>query len=828
MSHSVIIRNEKYIGDRSFGFNLFELSDFQKWAIDAFETNKNVLITAHTGSGKTYPAEHAILKSILLGKKIIYTSPIKSLSNQKFNDFENKFKLASVGILTGDIKYNPSGNVLVMTTEILRNLLLYKKIKDTKTGLDIELDIENEISCIIFDEIHYINDIDRGHVWEETLILLPKHIQLIMLSATIDNPEWFCQWLCDIKQKDIVLTSTSHRVVPLRHCLFTSFLPSYMNNKSVPLDLRNTAKKMNCDMVVISDTNTTSDKTKSYEQFNSRLYDKWSQDLNRLTEGISRNTIIQDCVNYLWNNDLCPAIFFTFSRTRCEILAKSIHQNLLEKDQIAEVIRTTDYYIGKSHNRETYQNLQQWLDLKQCLYKGIAFHHSGLVPLFKEIVELLYSKNLIKILFATETFAVGINMPTRTVVFTSLEKMVGNTVRNLLTAEYLQMAGRAGRRGIDILGTVIVLPYGSPSSSLSIPSCNIMRELICGKPQALSSKFSPDFQFILKMILLNIDMDVLVEKSLYHKELVREQQEYKKEIDKMIHENNILNENIDDKIFNLCREYDKYNNNTNEFGIQLSSNTIKNNKKKIDEIKQIEGFQENYRKYKNWRDIYQQYNNLIDKLTTSLNHTRNQINNVLSLLHKHQYVIKDKLPLTKIDVTKKGIVTCAIQECNGILMAELLSTNMLDDLSYIELAGILSLFSDSKPIDKSLEDLEDENIPETFYKIIEFMDNKSREWEDEIIQNKLNINMDWNINRYIVGAVYRWMNGDNIKDIIDYYNVFEGNFIKDVLKIYNIAGDLVEMAQVMGKNKLSVESTKIVKHILRDIVNVESIYIKSG
>jgi superfamily II RNA helicase len=828
MSHSVIIRNEKYNGNCHFGFSMFELSDFQKWAIDAFETGKNVLITAHTGSGKTYPAEHAILKSILLGKKIIYTSPIKSLSNQKFNDFENKFKIASVGILTGDIKYNPGGNVLVMTTEILRNLVLYKKIKDTKTGLDIELDIETEIGCIIFDEIHYINDADRGHVWEETLILLPKHIQLMMLSATIDNPEWFCEWLCDIKEKDIVLTSTYNRVVPLRHCLFTSFLPSYLNNKSLALDLKNTAKKMDCDMVVISDTNNTSDRTKSYEQFNSRLYERWSQDLIRLNDGISKNTIIQDCVNYLWNNDLCPAIFFTFSRTRCEILAKSIHKNLLEKDQIAEVVRITDYYIGKSYNRQIYENLKQWNDLKECLYKGIAFHHSGLVPLFKEIVELLYGKNLIKILFATETFAVGINMPTRTVVFTSLEKMVGNNVRNLSTAEYLQMAGRAGRRGIDTLGTVIVLPYGRPNAELSVPSCNIMRELICGKAQALSSKFSPDFQFILKMILLNMEMDILVEKSLYHKELVREQTEYKKELDRIISENTILNENINDKIFNICKDYDKYNNNINEFGIQLSPNIIKNNKKKADELRQTEGFQENYKKYKSWIEIYNKYTDLGNKLNTSQNHTRNQINCVLSLLHKHQYIIKDKLPLTKIDVTKKGIVACAIQECNGILMAELLNTDLLDDLNYFELAGILSLFSDSKPIDKSFEDFDDENIPESLYKIIEFVEKKSYEFEEEIIRNKLNINMDWHINRYIVGAVYKWMNGDSIKDIIDYYNVFEGNFIKDMLKIYNIAGDLIDMAKIMEKNKLSVESSKIVKHILRDIVNIESIYIKSG
>jgi superfamily II RNA helicase len=816
-THSVIIRNEKYDGDCKFETSSFELSDFQKWAIDAFENGKNVLITAHTGSGKTYPAEHAIMKSVLMGKKIIYTSPIKSLSNQKFNDFQNKFKYASVGILTGDIKYNPEGNVLIMTTEILRNLVLYKKVKDTKTGLDIELDIETEISCVIFDEIHYINDIDRGHVWEETLILLPKNIQLIMLSATIDNPDWFCNWLCDIRERDIILTSTNNRVVPLRHCLYASFLSSYINNKSLAIDIKNMVKNMNNKMVIISDNN---------NKFNGVLYDKWNQDLNKVANGVSRNTIIQDCISYLWNNDLCPAIFFTFSRKRCEFMAKSIHQNLLDKEQIAEVIRTTNYYIGMSHNRSIYENLQQWLDLKECLYKGIAFHHSGLVPLFKEIVELLYSKNLIKILFATETFAVGINMPTRTVVFTSLEKMTNNNVRYLLTSEYLQMAGRAGRRGIDTLGTVIVLPYSSSERPMTLPTNNIMRELICGKPQALSSKFSPDYQFILKMILLDMEMDILVEKSLYNRELMREQIEYKKEIDNMNNENIINTSVIEERMIELCKEYDKYNININQYGIQLSTNVIKNNRKKMDDIRQTEGFQENYKKYREMKNIYEKYNELENKLGQSINYTINRINTILSLLYKNNYITKEKLPLTSVDVTKKGIIACAIQECNGILISELLNSNLLDNLDYMELAAILSLFTDTKPIDKNMEELEDENIPEGLYSIIDYIDKRSKEWEEEQIQNRLDINIDWSINRYIVGAVYRWMNEDNINDIIEYYNIYEGNFIKSMIKIYNIAGDLIEMGRIIDKNKISVESSKIVKNILRGIVNVESIYIR--
>jgi superfamily II RNA helicase len=807
---NVEIKNEKYDGIHEFKNAPFELSDFQKWAIDGYLNKKNVLITAHTGSGKTYPAEYAIEHSVLNGYKIIYTSPIKSLSNQKFYDFQKKFPYASVGILTGDIKYNPEGNVLIMTTEILRNLVLFKKIKDSKTGLDIHLDIETEINCVIFDEVHYINDKDRGHVWEESIMMLPKHIQLIMLSATIDNPKWFCEWIRDLKERSIVWTSTDYRVVPLRHSLFVSYLPSYMNNKKLPNDIRDIAREMNCKMVTFSDNN---------NKFNGTLYDKWSFDLKKTVMGVSNNTIIQDCINYLWNEDLCPAIFFTFSRIRCEQLAKSVSQNLLLKDEMAEVIRITDYYIGKSHNRTIYENLPQWLSLRQALYKGVAFHHSGLVPLFKEIIEMLYSKNLIKVLFATETFAVGVNMPTRTVVFTSLEKMTNGTVRYLETSEYLQMAGRAGRRGIDTLGTIIILPYGSPKDPVSIPSNQVTRNMICGSPQRLSSKFAPDYQFILKMILMDISIHNLIEKSLYHRELLHEKSELESEIEKSMCFKHT------EQDFSICIEYDKCIS-TNNNGIQLNQNAIKNNRKRANEIRETEDFNNLWTKYKEWKHYKDKYDSLVEKMNYTINHTKHQIENVLKVLEKYGYVTKFELPLTKEHVTKKGIIASSINECNAILLTELLVHKTTDTLDESELAAILAIFSDSEPINKSLMELDDDNIPENLWSLIEHLEKVAHEWENEQVYNKLNINMEWKLNRYLIGAVYRWMMKDDIKNIIDYYNVFEGNFIKDMLRVYNLSSDVKDMAKVLEKNAVSVTASKIVDNILRDIVNVESIYVQ--
>ena len=201
----------------------FELDNFQKQACFRISKNENVLVTSHTGSGKTLIAEHAILESIRLGKKAIYTSPIKSLSNQKFAEFTKKFgDKMSIGILTGDIKFNSDADCVIMTTEILRNLL-YKKNTNNKIldqTLTIDIDIYNEVHSVIFDEVHYINDRDRGKVWEECIIILPSKINLIMLSATIARAKGFAQWVEDVKNKPMNLISTSHRVVPLKHYFY--------------------------------------------------------------------------------------------------------------------------------------------------------------------------------------------------------------------------------------------------------------------------------------------------------------------------------------------------------------------------------------------------------------------------------------------------------------------------------------------------------------------------------------------------------------------------------------------------------------------------------
>ena len=208
--------NSKY--DHYFELYPYALSDFQKYAIEAIVEEQHVLVTAHTGSGKTLPAEFAIKHFTNKGKKVIYTSPIKALSNQKFYEFTQKYPEISFGLITGDIKTNPNADVLIMTTEILMNYLFSVGPETDTQTLQFQIDIQQELACVVFDEVHYINDADRGQTWEQTILMLPEHIQLVMLSATIDNPSGFAKWIENRgTKKTVYLASTEHRVVPLTH-----------------------------------------------------------------------------------------------------------------------------------------------------------------------------------------------------------------------------------------------------------------------------------------------------------------------------------------------------------------------------------------------------------------------------------------------------------------------------------------------------------------------------------------------------------------------------------------------------------------------------------
>lgn len=500
----VFLCNNKFEGELELPQNIppypYPLSDFQKYAIDGIMKGHHVLVTAHTGSGKTLPAEFAINYFTNKNKKVIYTSPIKALSNQKFYEFTKKYPNISFGLLTGDIKANPNADVLIMTTEILMNALFSTSNQSSTSPLSFQMDIDQDLGCVVFDEVHYINDAHRGQTWEQTILMLPRHIQMVMLSATIDNPTGFAEWIenrnplhkpsqYDESVKKVYLASTNHRVVPLTHYGYfaTTETPfKTIKDKAVQQQIRDSTNKL-----ILLRTASGEFKDAGYHEIHrlSDLFDKHQMYMKR-------KFVLNHLVGHLKQNEMLPAIIFVFSRKSVEQCAKDITTNLLEDDsKIPYIVRNEcEQIIRRFSNYREYLELPEYNDLVALLEKGVGIHHSGMIPVLREIVELMISKKYIKVLFATESFAIGLDCPIKTAVFSALTKFDGSSMRHLLPHEYTQMAGRAGRRGIDVVGHVVHC-----NNLFDIPSINEYKQILCGKPQKLLSKFKISYPLIFRL-----------------------------------------------------------------------------------------------------------------------------------------------------------------------------------------------------------------------------------------------------------------------------------------------------------------------------------------
>lgn len=382
----------------------YKLSQFQIDAIKGILKGDNVIVSTHTGNGKTLIADFAINECYKKGEKVVYTAPIKALSNQKYNQFKKEYGDLCVGLITGDRVINSSADILVVTTEVLRNMI-------QENQEDIE-----DIKYIILDEIHYISNEERGMVWEEIIIFKPKKTRIIGLSAAIPNIDEFCDWILSIHGESVTKVYYPKRIVEQKHYYFDKKIKkaSYEDIVQNYLFYKNTFGRLPC-----------------------------------------QNTHL-DFVKYAIETEILPILCFVFSRKECEEKALELSYeldllNVGEKEKISSMV---ELYEGKFKElKKSYS----WMLLKQVISCGIGFHHAGLLPIIKEFMENLFEQNLCKVLYATETFAVGINYPVKTVLFNSLRKYDGKAFRNLSGSEYLQMAGRAGRRNLDSFGLVFTL-----------------------------------------------------------------------------------------------------------------------------------------------------------------------------------------------------------------------------------------------------------------------------------------------------------------------------------------------------------------------------------
>jgi ATP-dependent RNA helicase HelY len=407
------------------GFYPFSLDPFQRQAIETLLSGDSVMVAAPTGTGKTIVAEFGIWDAFRRTGRVIYTTPIKALSNQKYRDLRAVYG-DQVGLLTGDVSENRDARVVVMTTEVLRNMLL-------QTPWDLD-----DVDTVIFDEIHYLADPERGTTWEESIILCPDHVQLICLSATINNADEIADWISRT-HRPIQLISHFERAVPLAlHYFIDGKLHLVVDhNGSQVRDFPHTGGELR--------------RQAARGGFARRRAERSTPEMDEPQP--------REIVDDLAARDMLPAIYFLFSRNDCQVFAERLavmRPNLVTPRQLTLIDQTTEAILAGMRPED--RELVQVQTIVSLARKGIGFHHAGLLPILKQLVEVLFTRGLMEVVFATDTLALGVNMPARSVVIGRMSKWDGRRRRLLTPNEFQQMAGRAGRRGMDPLGHVVV-PY---------------------------------------------------------------------------------------------------------------------------------------------------------------------------------------------------------------------------------------------------------------------------------------------------------------------------------------------------------------------------------
>lgn len=461
----------------------FVLDPFQDTSISCIDRNESVLVSAHTSAGKTVVAEYAIAQSLREKQRVIYTSPIKALSNQKYRELLAEF--GDVGLMTGDVTINPDAGCLVMTTEILRSMLYRGS------------EVMREVAWVIFDEVHYMRDKSRGVVWEETIILLPDKVHYVFLSATIPNAMEFAEWIVKIHSQPCHVVYTDFRPTPLQHYLF----PAAGDGIHLVVDEKGSFREENFQKAMASisdaagdDPSSANSKGKKGQTFKGGNKDGKSD--------------IYKIVKMIYMKRYNPVIVFSFSKRECESLALKMSKLDFNSDDEREAL-TKIYQNAINLLPEADKELPQIKNILPLLRRGIGIHHSGLLPILKEIIEILFQEGLLKVLFATETFSIGLNMPAKTVVFTSVRKWDGKGFRWVSGGEYIQMSGRAGRRGLDDRGIVIMMIDEKMEPQVA-------KGMVKGQADRLDSAFHLGYNMILNLMRVEgISPEFMLEYSFF-------------------------------------------------------------------------------------------------------------------------------------------------------------------------------------------------------------------------------------------------------------------------------------------------------------------------
>jgi superfamily II RNA helicase len=756
----------------------FELDEFQKDACKYINEGKSVVVCAPTGAGKTVIAQHAIHRALEEGKRIFYTTPLKALSNQKYYDFGEKYGTEKVGLLTGDTSINRNGQIVVMTTEVFRNMLY-------GTNFGSVTDNMKNVKYVVLDEVHYMNDEQRGTVWEESIIYCPTNVQIIALSATVANADELTDWINTVHSKT-ELVDTDFRPVPLRFFYFDSSQPT----KLLPL---------------LTPSGQLNNKIKPEK----RVFGKKLQ---------NKKSYVKEIIRNLEQNDMLPAIYFTFSRKKCdEQMEKCASLDLITKGERAQIQQIIDEYIAE--NPHLYNN--KHIEYLLC---GVASHHAGLLPAWKNLVEKLFQKGLIKVVFATETLAAGINMPARSTVISSTSKRTDSGHRMLTASEFLQMSGRAGRRGMDEIGyvTIVGTQFQSPEE---------VAELVLSDANPLESRFSPSYSMVLNL-LQRFSLDEakeLILKSFGYfssgarlQPLLKAQEQIKSEIesrefvcpfklsDAQMHEYDKLrhiyvqNRQIYKKICKQERSKNRpLSKEAREFGLQTKQMLEKMHNFYCDTCKL-------YKKHSKNVEVLERFSVRYKKLEKEIEKQRDIFWNKF-LAHRSVLIdmgyLKDDYP------TEQGVTTSQVRSENELFISEIIFSGVLENLTPAQLAGVVCAIT--------TEDLRIDipylPISEPVRKTLNLIRNIRRKVEK--VQSRYSVEAPMYINPYFTSLIELWVEGAEWETIIEQVDMGEGDIVRSFKRVVDVLRQFTTIANV--PEALVFTAREAIEKIQREPVDID-------
>ena len=794
----------------------YKLDVWQQYAVMAVHKAHNILVTASTGSGKTTVAEYQIAYCLAKGQRVFYTTPIKSLSNQKFHDLKHLFPKNSVGIMTGDIKCNPEADIVIMTAEILRNLLYKRSTVTANIGTAGQLTLER-VGAIVVDEMHYVNDPDRGHVWEETFILLPPEIRMVLLSATIDAPAEFAAWLGVAKQHPIVLLQTKHRIVPLVHGIYDPI--------QKPLPLRVLKAGDEAPFNAAEYTGWLRDR-----EHHAKAADDWKDRVR--AAGASGGSIagaqgkvkvqsfqhtLNQCIDTLKERTLLPALFFQFSRKACESYAAQCTHTLIDASDAAALKHIVNFHLHRY--ADTLHTLPQYHQLMPFLERGIAFHHSGLLPLLKEIVELLFSRGYIKVLFCTETFAVGLNMPARSVVFCDLKKPAeGGHFRPLRPDEYIQMAGRAGRRGKDTQGTVLYLPARNPVAP------DELRYTLSGALQPVQSRLQFHYDFLLKALLQTGAVPVW--QTLTDASYLRAQQAASAAVAaRDLAAARAAQEAVP---LALADRDECAQKRVLETQVKSATNAARRKAQaELDKwrerhagpkwIAALKQFQE----WQAYEQTIAEHEKTLAYLETD--HTKERVEPVIAALHEWAAITHDNT------LTPFGLAASEINEANPLLVATLYDSKLLHTATATAADIVITLAAlvvDREAEEKTRHPRGIKTISETALHALLALN----DWATDGIQRDTKHGVRspddfWKLTTLWVEIAADWLAGQSAAEIAIRYELFEGNLMKGILKLIAILHEWIAVATLRADVEMLEKLKNTPQEMARDIARSESLYL---